>query len=186
MPPEEQPPSIEQQLSDLQPELRRFVGSLLLNPSDVDDVVQEVNITVWAKKLEFEDGTNFRAWVFKIARFKALASHRDAIRSRLSLFGDDLSSTIEGMMISAPTQPDEKAEALRVCMRQLSSDQVELLEARYARESSLVQLAQKRGISADAAHKAISRLRRQLRQCVEARLKSDQTDPANSTSQENP
>ena len=186
MTPEEQHPPIEQLLSGLQPELRRFVGSLLPNLSDVDDVVQEVNLTVWAKKLEFEEGTNFRAWVFKIARFKALASHRDALRSRLSLFGDDLSATVEGLMIATPIQPDEKTEALRVCLRQLSSEQIELLEARYARESSLVQLAQKRNISADAAHKAISRLRRQLRQCVESRLRLDQIDPENSTRQEKP
>ncbi len=177
MPPEEPQPSIDQQLSRLQPELRRFVGSLLANPSDVDDVLQEVNLTVWAKRDEFEEGTNFRAWAFKIARFKALASHRDTIRSRLSLFGDDLGNRIESLMISDPGFTDERTEALQACLSQLTSNQVELLEARYARESTLVQLAQKKGISADSAHKAISRLRIQLRQCVEKRLQSDRSTP---------
>ncbi len=162
--------AITEQIDGIQAELRRFVASLVRNPSDVDDVVQEVNVTIWDKREQFEPGSNFRAWAFSIARFKALAAHRDAYRSRLELFGDQLREKLDGHVAEIAAQTDHRRLALRECLQQLEEDQLSLLEARYSNESSLVKYAKSKGISADAAHKAISRLRRQLRQCVEKRL----------------
>ncbi len=165
--------SMNELLDEIQAELVRFVGSLVANPSDVDDVVQEVNLTVWNKREQFEPGSNFRAWVFSIARFKVLALYRDAVRSRLEYFGGSVGEEIENEMIALIQQTDDRREALRQCLERLSPIQVELLEARYSNATSLVDLAKSKGISASAAHKAISRLRTQLRNCVNERLKEE-------------
>src|SRR4051812_1550189 len=62
------------------PALRGFVLSLVSRFDLVDDIVQETFLIVSAKAGEFERGTNFRAWAWTIARFKAL----QALESRTS------------------------------------------------------------------------------------------------------
>src|SRR3954468_23475897 len=39
--------------------LRAFAMTLLANHADVEDVLQQANLTLWAKFHEFEAGTNF-------------------------------------------------------------------------------------------------------------------------------
>jgi RNA polymerase sigma-70 factor (ECF subfamily) len=54
------------------PALRGFVQSFVRDWALVDDVVQETFTTVNSKAGDFQRGTNFRGWVWTIARFKAL------------------------------------------------------------------------------------------------------------------
>ena len=54
------------------PALRGFVLSLVSDFSLVDDIIQETFLTVTKKADDFERGTNFRAWVWTIARFRTL------------------------------------------------------------------------------------------------------------------
>src|SRR5438874_10104885 len=54
------------------PALRGFLLSIVSDFSLVDDVVQEAFLVVTAKAGDFERGTNFRAWAWTIARYKAL------------------------------------------------------------------------------------------------------------------
>jgi len=56
------------------PRIRAFVFSLMPDISKVDDIMQDVFLTVTAKASDFQEGTNFRAWVFSIARFRVLKS----------------------------------------------------------------------------------------------------------------
>jgi len=49
------------------PQLRAFVLSLMPDFSQVDDIIQDAFLTVTAKAADFQEGTNFKAWVFTIA-----------------------------------------------------------------------------------------------------------------------
>ena len=62
-------------LTGHQRKLYSFILSLLRNPSDADDVLQETNLVLWQKCNEFEPGTNFGAWAFRVAQFQVMA-HR--------------------------------------------------------------------------------------------------------------
>lgn len=47
--------------------LTAYVRSLLWNSSDLADALQSTLLTAFEKFCAFEEGTNFRAWVFQIA-----------------------------------------------------------------------------------------------------------------------
>jgi DNA-directed RNA polymerase specialized sigma24 family protein len=54
---------------------RRFYGlilSLVTNPTDADDILQEVSVRMWQKYCEFKPGTDFAAWGLRFARFEAM------------------------------------------------------------------------------------------------------------------
>ena len=59
-----------QQIARHQSRLRAFVRCLLVRSSDVDDLLQQVNVVLWEKADEFQPGTDFGAWASQIARFK--------------------------------------------------------------------------------------------------------------------
>jgi RNA polymerase sigma-70 factor, ECF subfamily len=50
------------------PNLRAFAMSLCGNAARADDLVQETLLRAWDKQATFEDGTNFKAWLFTILR----------------------------------------------------------------------------------------------------------------------
>ena len=50
--------------------LRAFVLSLLPGSDEVEDVIQETNAAIWRKRGEFEIGTNFKSWMFSVAKFQ--------------------------------------------------------------------------------------------------------------------
>ena len=165
------PAELRELLSQIQPDLRRFIVSLTGSLADADDLAQETSLTIWEKREEFRPGSNFKAWAFSIARFKVMSLRRDRYRDRLSLFGSEMGAELEARLVEMTAEVPAKQEILRDCLAQLSADEMELLEARYSGEGSLVQLAEERGMKADAAHKAISRLRGRLKSEIEKQLK---------------
>ncbi|MCM8541527.1 MAG: sigma-70 family RNA polymerase sigma factor [Lentisphaeraceae bacterium] len=50
--------------------VRAYLGSILFNRSDIDDLTQEVFITAYRKIAEFDQEKEFSSWIRGIARFK--------------------------------------------------------------------------------------------------------------------
>ncbi|RJF88337.1 sigma-70 family RNA polymerase sigma factor [Oleomonas cavernae] len=50
------------------PPLRAFARSLAKNLAHADDLVQDTLTKAWAKRQQFEPGTNLQAWLFTILR----------------------------------------------------------------------------------------------------------------------
>jgi RNA polymerase sigma factor (sigma-70 family) len=82
----------------LQPKLREWLAS---NFPDLDhsDLVQNTLIVVWKKLPTFEmrDEARLMAWVFKIARFKALAALRDQEHQERAEAGAEPPKTSTGL-----------------------------------------------------------------------------------------
>jgi RNA polymerase sigma-70 factor, ECF subfamily len=72
----DRPPLLHQQLVDGIPNLRAFAMSLCGNPARADDLVQETLLKAWDKIDSFEQGTNFKAWLFTILRNTFLSEQR--------------------------------------------------------------------------------------------------------------
>src|SRR3954463_7617189 len=47
-----------------------YIASMLPNPAEAEEVLQETNIVVWKKFDQFRPNSDFRAWVFRIAYFE--------------------------------------------------------------------------------------------------------------------
>ena len=76
-------------MTNFQGRLYAFILSLMGDPNSANDILQETNIVLWNKSSEFELGTNFKAWSFRIASFQVMAYRQRCMRDRL-IFDDDM------------------------------------------------------------------------------------------------
>lgn len=58
-------------------EFYHFLKKNLINSSFIDDVFSEAVITAYEKRNEFKEGTNFRAWMYKILVNKCFIYNKD-------------------------------------------------------------------------------------------------------------
>ncbi|BCX47752.1 DNA-directed RNA polymerase sigma-70 factor [Haloferula helveola] len=147
--------------------LHAFVVSLMPGTPDVDDVVQEVNAAVWRKRREFEIGTNFKAWMFSVARFKVLALWRDLKRKKVWTVPE---ATLVKLLDDAADQcfdaHDHRHDALRECVQQLRPEDRGLVLRYYYEGRSLGEVAAAIGRKAENLKGSLHRIRTNLRSCV--------------------
>ena len=158
-------------LSQLQPALYAYILTLHPNRVDAEDILQETNVTVWKKLSEFEPGTNFRAWVFRIAYFQTLAERKRLSRkptifeldeTLLKVLADEAEIQLEGY--------DERSVALKGCLSELRTDDTRILRRHYVDETPIHQIAAEIGRSAVALRGSLLRIRRLLRTCIERKI----------------
>jgi RNA polymerase sigma-70 factor (ECF subfamily) len=158
-------------LADAQPRLRGYVASILGAWADVDDLVQETNLVLVAKRETFEPGTNFIAWAFRVAYFKATTWRRDRMREGRVVLSEiafqELASHAEEHFEERPPLDAALAE----CLKLLPPKEREVVNAKYVERTPLVKLAATLGCSANSLHQMISRVRLTLRKCIEKHLR---------------
>ena len=117
------------QLTDSQNALFGYLVTLLGDPVNAKEVLQETNVILWRKMGDFEPGSNFGAWSRKCAYFQALAFLRDRKRDP-HVFDDDVLALI-AVEEPEPTDETEATLALRDCLSQLPESQRKLMDLRY-------------------------------------------------------
>ncbi|MEO5914787.1 MAG: sigma-70 family RNA polymerase sigma factor [Luteolibacter sp.] len=159
-------------LASHQAALAAFLRSLLPVGTDPRDLQQEVNITLWKKKEQFEPGTNFKAWTFQIARYHVLNHFRVLKRDRRLVFDDELvariadhaESSIDNDMLQA------RRNALRGCLVKLRQTDRELLEMRYADPESIEDFARRQNRNPGTVRALLRNIRKALARCIRMEL----------------
>ena len=159
-----------QEITELQPALRAFIGYLMSGASGVSDVTQEVNVLLWKKREEFELGTNFRAWAFTFARYQVLGYHRRMRKEGKLLFSPELVDQLADEWQAEPDEHEKQLVALETCLQKLPPDDLEIVRARYAGHGGVERLAKKLGRNASGLRLRLFRLRAALKRCVEQQL----------------
>lgn len=158
-----------------QPALRAFVLSLLPGSPEVDDVIQETNAEIWKKRGDFRIGTNFKSWMFSVAKFKVMSSWRDRQRKKeWAVPEETLVRLVERVEMGSLAATETKQEALRHCLAQLRPVDRGLILRRYIEECGLAKLASDVGRSADSLKVSLHRIRMLLRACVGRRVKMEE------------
>ncbi|MDB5327551.1 MAG: polymerase sigma-70 factor, Rhodopirellula/Verrucomicrobium family [Phycisphaerales bacterium] len=147
--------------------LRAFAMTLLANHADVEDVLQQANLTLWAKFDEFQLGTNFMAWAGRVLYLKVQQHRRKQTREKLQ-FGDAyqdaiLNEAIRGDLVN---ELGDRERALAECIANLRPEHREMLRARYDEQTSMERMADKFNRSREAIYNTLSRVRRALYDCV--------------------
>jgi RNA polymerase sigma-70 factor, ECF subfamily len=156
-------------LSDQQSRLYAYVLAILGDPDAASDVFQDTNVTLWRKANEFIEGSDFGAWVRRVAYFEVLAYRKRRGRER-HVFDDDL---IREVAEETARQTDAMADELATlprCMERLSQQDYALVQARYAEGGSVARLAEVRGKTPNAISMALYRIRSELARCIEESL----------------
>jgi len=150
--------------------LRGFIFALLADRSAVDDVLHEVLLTATAKRADFTPGTDFLAWTRAIARLKVL-EHVQRTGKSVAISDEAWQS----LAIAAPEADDAwepRRSALQGCLEKLAPRARELVNLRYSDERlGMEDIAARVSWSVGAVKVALSRARKSLWDCVEARLK---------------
>lgn len=150
-----------------QPEIHRYVLSLLPNRMLADDVVQETNLVLWRKASEYDPAQAFLPWALTIALYQVKAARRDAGRDR-HVFDDSLVEVLAAECLEE--HAGDLEHALEKCLQELPEKQRQLILARYAPGSSVQDLAAERQQSPTALSLALMRIRKALETCIERKL----------------
>lgn len=120
-----------QEIARHQSRLRGFLRCLLVNPGDIDDLLQEINAVLWEKREEFRPGTDFWAWASQVARYKVLNHVRKRTREQTA-FDMLILERLADVAASKLETLNRRREALEHCLGQLPPAQRQLLDLRYA------------------------------------------------------
>ncbi len=143
-----------------------YILSLHPNRVDAEDILQETNVVLWQKLPEFEPGTNFRAWAFRVAYYQVLA-HRQRVRRRPLLELDEpLLESLAADAVHVFEDMDVRARALKTCVDKLSRPDADILRSHYEHEQPLSTIASAIGRSPGAIKQVLLRIRRTLRICI--------------------
>jgi RNA polymerase sigma-70 factor, ECF subfamily len=159
-------------LADAQLRLRGYVAAILGSWSDVDDIVQEANLVLIMKRDDFKTGTNFMAWAFRVTYFKATTWRRDRMREGRVVLSEIAFQEVAAHAEAHFGDSPPVVHALAKCLERLPPAERNLVKAKYIDHRSLVDLAAGLGCSANSLHKAISRIRLALRNCISKNLLS--------------
>ncbi len=151
--------------------LRGFIISMMPGSPDVEDVLQDTNVVIWEKMDSFEVGTNFRAWVFAIAKNAVLAHLRKAKRDRSPGVNEKLTNLIAETWYQREAGDLSKKEiALQHCLGKLDQSERAIIEARYSKDDNLNTLAATTARPASTLRVALFRIRERLRRCISSRI----------------
>ncbi|MBN1395252.1 MAG: sigma-70 family RNA polymerase sigma factor [Pirellulales bacterium] len=148
-----------------QPDIYLYLRSLVLDPEEASEVLQDANLVLWEKRSEFQLGTNFRAWAFQIARYKLL-QHQGQRKRACRCFSDALVDELMLQASEGETALGEMIEDLRRCIAMLSPRDRELIGRRYAPRETCQSVARSVGRPVRWVYKALGRIRQTLLECV--------------------
>lgn len=149
-----------------QPRIYGFIYTLVQNRSATDEILQEVSSVLWKKFDQFQPGTDFGAWAMKVARFSVFEWRRKQAKLPLPI-DDDLLQALVEKAIEVSCESEADLEALDTCVTKLSDHDQQLIRLRYFDESSVANIAATEGKSRVAIYKVLSRIHRDLLDCIE-------------------
>ena len=154
-------------MTSFQGRLYGYILSLLADPNAANDVLQEANLVLWRKSAEFELGTNFKAWSFRIANFQVMAYRQRCIRDRL-VFNDDFMQNIVAEVNRLDDRYEARQKKLAICLEKLPERQKDLVERRYSFGSTVKKIAVDLKSTANSITQALFRARNNLTDCVKS------------------
>ena len=163
---------IERLIAQHQLPLSAFLRAILPGVRDVSDIRQEVNIVIWRKRGDFRPDTNFKAWMFAIARLTAMDAQRRYKRDQWLVFDESLLDPVVEEFTAAEDSMDTRQVALSQCLATLRQEDLNLLRHRYMSKVKLDGYARRVNRSVTALKVRLHKLRNKLRHCIEERLRN--------------
>jgi RNA polymerase sigma factor (sigma-70 family) len=152
-------PPFQLALEEHRDSLARFLAATV-GPQEADDCLQETLIAALRAYPRLRAGSNVRAWLFTIARNKALDEHRARVRRPVPV-----AETPErgGGSVALAEEPDEE---LWSAVRELPPKQRAAVVLRFVNDFSHREVATVLDCSEEAArrslHEGLARLRREI------------------------
>jgi RNA polymerase sigma-70 factor, ECF subfamily len=148
------------------------VRSLVPNASDADEVFQETCVTLWQKFDQYRPETNFRAWAYRIAYYKALKL-RDRKSAQPYSFSPQFLDMVSEESIVMADVLDARTEALWLCRDKLDEHDRDLLDRFHSEGATAKDVACWAGRNVHFVYRAIRRIHDTLFDCIRQALLRD-------------
>lgn len=152
--------------------LFRYIRALVPHRTDAEDVFQDAAVVLWREFPSFRRGADFLPWALAIA-FNQVRSHRHRRRQTRLFFSEALLETLAAEGAAMAGELDARGELLQECCGRLGRRDRELVTRYYRSESTVGALARELRRPENTIYKALQRIRRALRECVERRLAAE-------------
>lgn len=152
-------------LTSSQRKLHAYIFSLVWNPADADDILQETNLVLLKKAAEYDASREFLPWALTIARFQALAGLKRRQRLRF-VFDDALAMFLADDAAREDPILEARRLALATCLQKLPAPQRDLLIRRYEPKAVVGDMAAALGLSLKTLSDRLRRIRERLLECI--------------------
>ena len=152
-------------MSSYQGRLYGLILSLVGDADAANDILQDTNLILWSKAHEFQLGTSFKSWSFRVASFQVMAWRQKQMRDPL-IFNNELISLMVHEQGEREEDYENKKARLEQCIAKLPERQRELIKERYGLGNSIVKIAEALQSNANSIRQVLFRARTNLSQCV--------------------
>jgi RNA polymerase sigma-70 factor (ECF subfamily) len=159
--------------TEAQPKLAGYINALVPDFQEVEDILQDVAVVLLKKFPEYDPQRPFIGWSIGVARREVLMSRRRHARSFLCYQTELLEQIGQAYEELAP-ELDERARALKECLKAVQGRASELLQLRYEQSLKPNAISRRLGLAAVAVRVMLSRTRASLRQCIERKIHSQE------------
>ena len=149
-----------------------YIASLLPDVTEADDVFQETSMVLWRKFPEFQPGTSFAAWAYRIALNIVKRYYARQQRSRL-IFDAALLDLLKDEARIVSEQLDANRQAVLECLQQLRPRDRDLIRRRYEKGATAAKISEAIGRPVEGIYKAMQRIHKSLYLCVKRKLAQD-------------
>lgn len=147
-------------LKALVPVIRTLARKQIADDVLVDDVIQDVLLTVHRVRHTYDPASPFLPWLMAITHARII----DALRKRGRHWQREVESDEATSLLAANTEPSHTPDELSVLLNQLPDRQRQVIEHVHLREMSLAETAMHSNLTVSAVksllHRALNNLRR--------------------------
>jgi len=142
-----------------------YIMTLVPSRTDAEDILQEASLTICEKFSEFKIGTNFYSWACQIAYWKVRAARKKFATSKV-VFNEEVLEVISQTRVELEEELDYRHGALSRCLQKLNERDRRMVLVRYESGHNVKAAAQACGRTIQGAYKALTRIRKNLYDCV--------------------
>jgi RNA polymerase sigma-70 factor, ECF subfamily len=149
---------------------RRLRAYLALQAPDrelIDEVAHQAYITAYQKLDEYQTGTNFLAWLKRIAQFHLRNECRRRTHEGQTPIEKLSVLVAPGPSVSEMEDTHDRVAALMRCLEKLGPDARKMIDMRYTDCLEPTIIARQTGRNASSIRTTLTRLRQSLLQCME-------------------
>ncbi|MBB01139.1 MAG: RNA polymerase subunit sigma [Planctomyces sp.] len=160
-----------QQFVKAQRRLYLYLLAQTADPGLAEEVLQNTNVVILSKWIQFEPGTNFLAWVYRIASLELLKYRQNRRRGRL-MFDDEFIQSVAQTVEELDESSESRRQALATCLGKLRPRDREIIQLRYQLGNNGQKLSETLDRPLNSIYQSLSRIRRTLFECIQREMTS--------------
>jgi RNA polymerase sigma-70 factor (ECF subfamily) len=162
-------------LTDHQGRLFAYISAALGDFDRANEVLQETNLVMWRKSDEFEMGSNFNAWSYRIANFQIMSHRQRQLREKL-LFDQALVERIAQRAQERSESYATRMMQLDRCISKMPVRYRDVITRRYENGETLQEIADGLQQTPNAIGQLLFRVKKKLIECVSHGAREATTD----------